>query len=262
VEQVGDLGLEMIAIPGGEFVMGSPEEEPERWRDEGPAHRVTVPPFFMGRYAVTQAQWRVVAGWEPVEQDLDRDPSNYKGDDRPVENVTWQDAIEFCKRLSRETGRSYGLPSEAMWEYACRAGTETAFSFGPMISPEVANYDWDQAYDGVKFKQKKNFEGTVPVGHFPANPWGLYEMHGNVWEWCVDHWHGNYDGAPNTSGGAKPNDGSAWVDEEAETAADRVTRGGSWINAPRNCRSATRFNLDAHDFNYGFRVICLPPGLL
>jgi formylglycine-generating enzyme required for sulfatase activity len=194
-----------------------------------------------------------VAGWEPVNGDLEPDPSEEKGGDRPVTDVGWEDAAEFCARLSRETGRDYRLPSEAMWEYACRAGTETAFSFGEMIAPEVANYDWDEAYDGVTF-EAKSANATVAVGSFPANPWGLQEMHGNVWEWCEDHWHGDYEGAPT--------DGSAWVDEMAEADAERVLRGGSWINYPWYCRSASRDHFNAR-FDYyfnGFRVVvCLPP---
>lgn len=252
VEDLGGLGLEMVAIPGGEFTMGSPQDEPQRWDAEGPQHRVRVPPFFMGRYAVTQAQWRVVAGWDPVERELEADPAEYKGEDRPIDRISWVEAVEFCGRLRRETGRNYQLPSEAMWEYACRSRTETAFSFGPMISPEVANYDWDVAYDGVKFERIQTFEGTVPVGRFPANPWGLYEMHGNVWEWCADHWHDNYEGAPT--------DGSAWVEKNAETHARQVLRGGSWIFDPADCRSAARLsnNLVHIGSNVGFRLVCLP----
>jgi formylglycine-generating enzyme required for sulfatase activity len=256
VELLGNQAMGMVAIPGGEFVMGSPEDEPERYGDEGPPHRVKLSPFFMGRYAVTQAQWRVVASWAQVERELEPDPSEFKGADHPVENVTWLDAVEFCARLSRETGRDYGLPSEAEWEYACRSGTTTAFNFGEMISPEVANYDWDVAYDGVKVKKRQKEDGTMPVGTFAANGWGLYEMHGNVWEWCADDWHGDYEGAPI--------DGSAWRDRNAETASEKVIRGGSWIGNPRNCRSAIRISNDADSaFNYfGFRVVCRPPRTL
>jgi formylglycine-generating enzyme required for sulfatase activity len=257
VERLDAVGLEMVAIPGGQFEMGSPPSEPERYDDESPQHSVTVLPFFMGRYPVTQAQWRVVAGWEPVERTLEADPAYYKGDDRPVERVSWEDAREFCARLNRETklldGWEYGLPSEAEWEYACRAGTTTAFNFGEMISPEVANYDWDVEYDRVKFKKQKDFEGTTPVGSFPANLWGLYDMHGNVWEWCEDHWHGSYEGAPT--------DGSSWLDESAESQPYRVIRGGSWIYDPRNCRSASRSYGSAgfgHPYS-GFRVVCRLP---
>jgi formylglycine-generating enzyme required for sulfatase activity len=264
VETVGDATIDMVAIRGGEFVMGSPPDEPERYDGEGPQHRVTVPPFFMGRYAVTQAQWRSVAGLAKVDRDLDPDPAEFKGDDRPVEQVSWLDATEFCARLSRETGREYRLPSEAEWEYACRAGTTTPFHFGGMISPAVANYDWDQGYDGVKPQKQSKQRGTMAVGSFAANPWGLYEMHGNVWEWCADDWHDNYEGAPNTSGGAKPNDSSIWASENAETTSRKVIRGGSWIFDPQVCRSAIRNHLDAvrASFSLGFRLVCAFPRTL
>jgi formylglycine-generating enzyme required for sulfatase activity len=256
IETVGDVTIDMVAIRGGEFVMGSPADEPERYADEGPQHRVTVPPFFMGRYAVTQAQWRSVAGLDPVDRPLDPDPAEFKGDDLPVEQVSWLDAVEFCARLSRETGRVYRLPSEAEWEYACRAGTTTPFNFGPMISPEVANYDWDRGYDGVKPKNRKKQQGTMLVGSFPANAWGLHEMHGNVWEWCADDWHGDYEGAPN--------DGQIWRDKNAETTFSKVFRGGSWIYDPQVCRSAIR-NLNGADraySSYGFRLVCPFPRTL
>jgi formylglycine-generating enzyme required for sulfatase activity len=248
VETVGDVTIDMVAIRGGEFVMGSPADEPERYADEGPQHRVTVPPFFMGRYAVTQAQWRSVAGLTKVDRDLVSDPT--KTPDLPVEQVSWLDAVEFCARLSRETGREYRLPSEVEWEYACRAGTTTPFNFGSMISPEVANYDWDRGYDGVKPKNRKKQRGTMLVGSFAANPWGLHEMHGNVWEWCADDWHGNYEGAPN--------DGRIWRSENAETASRKALRGGSWVLDPQYCRSAIRVSYDAALANSysGFRLVC------
>ncbi len=257
VERLDAVGLEMVAIPGGEFVMGSPEREAERYEDESPQHSVKVSPFFMGRYPVTQAQWRVVAGWEPVERTLNADPAYYKGNNRPVEQVSWEDAREFCARLNREAkllGRwEYGLPSEAEWEYACRAGTTTAFNFGEMISPEVANYDWREAYNRVQFEKQKDFEGTTPIGSFPANQFGLYDMHGNVWEWCEDQWHDRYEGAPT--------DGSSWLDRNAESQSERVFRGGSWFYAPRYCRSAYRlYGSAGFDFSsYGFRVVCRLP---
>jgi formylglycine-generating enzyme required for sulfatase activity len=250
VETVGDVTIDMVAIRGGEFVMGSPDDEPERYDDEGPQHRVTVPPFFMGRYAVTQAQWRSVAGLDPVDRDLDPDPAEFKDPNLPVEQVSWLDAVEFCARLSRETGRVYRLPSEAEWEYACRAGTTTPFHFGPMISPEVANYDWDQGYDGVKAKNRKKQRGTMLVSSFPANAWGLHEMHGNVWEWCADDWHGDYEGASV--------DGRIRRSKNAETTSGKVIRGGSWIDSPQNCRSAIRFSYDAGHAGsfFGFRLVC------
>jgi formylglycine-generating enzyme required for sulfatase activity len=254
---VDELMLEMVAIPGGTFLMGSPEHEPERYNDESPQHEVTVADFLMGRYPVTQAQWRAVAGMPEVSGDLDADPSDYKGDNRPVENVSWHEATEFCARLSQHTGRSYRLPSEAEWEYACRAGTTTPFSFGEMVIPDLANYDWDKAYNKSNVTQEKEFQGTTPVDQFGiANAFGLCDLHGNVWEWCQDHWHDNYTGAPV--------DGTAWVDPEALEDASRVLRGGSWIADPRNCRSATRSDVDAGDRDdcNGFRVVCVAPRTL
>jgi formylglycine-generating enzyme required for sulfatase activity len=246
-----EVDLEMVAIPAGEFLMGSPEDEPERYDDESPQHHITVSSFFMGRYPVTQAQWRVVAGLPKVKQDLDADPSHFKGDDRPVENISWYDAVEFCTRLSHHTGREYRLPSEAEWEYACRAGTTTPFHFGEMITTEVANYDGSSYANGPKGENRGE---TTPVNEFGiANAFGLSDMHGNVYEWCLDHWHENYDGAPIN--------GSAWLSEGE--SADRVIRGGSWSNYPRNCRSASRNHyLPGNRYSsIGFRVVVAPPGL-
>ena len=136
----------------------------------------------------------MVAGWPQLERDLGADPSQFTGVNRPVEKVNWFEAVEFCRRLSQRTGRRYGLPSEAQWEYACRAGTITPFHFGPTISADLANYDASTAYGpGEKGTYRQE---TTPVGTFPANTWGLHDMHGNVWEWCLDHWHDTYDFAP------------------------------------------------------------------
>ena len=218
------VDLEMVAIPDGEFVMGSPADEPERYDDESPQHSVTVPGFFMGRYPITQAQWRVVAALPRVVRELEPDPSNFKGsvgeasrnENRPVEQVSWEDAVEFCDRLSRHTRREYRLPSEAEWEYACRAGTTTPFHFGEMITTEVANYNGSAYAGGAEGDRRGE---TTPVTEFGiANAFGLSDMHGNVLEWCLDHWHENYEGAPT--------DGSAWLSENER--ANRVYRGGSW----------------------------------
>ena len=150
--------------------------------------------FFLGQTPITQAQWQEVAGWERVERDLKADPSRFKGPNRPVEQVSWHEAVEFCRRLSQRSGKRYGLPSEAQWEYACRAGTTTPFHFGETLTAELANYDANFTYaDGPKGSIG---EQTTDVGSFPANAWGLQDMHGNVWEWCEDHWHENYEGAP------------------------------------------------------------------
>ncbi|MEO0759721.1 MAG: SAV_2336 N-terminal domain-related protein [Cyanobacteria bacterium J06648_16] len=253
--------LEMVAIPSGTFQMGSPESEPERDEDESPQHEVTVQPFFIGRYPITQAQWRAVASLPQVEHDLDLNPSNFKGADRPVEQVSWYDAVEFCARLSAHTGREYRLPTEAEWEYACRAGTTTPFHFGETITTELANYrgtdddenNWSGSYgDGPKGEYR---EETTPVNYFDlANEFGLSDMHGNVYQWCQDHWHESYEDAPT--------DGTAWLTDDK--SAGRLVRGGSWIIIPRNCRSAFRnspFPLNRNNF-IGFRVVSSAPRIL
>jgi formylglycine-generating enzyme required for sulfatase activity len=232
------ISLELVEIPGGEFWMGSPEKEE---RSERPQHQVKVSPFLIGRYPVTQAQWRVVASLPKVERDLNLEPSYYKGDSCPVEQVTWYEAVEFCERLSRlseEKGNSYQyrLPSEAEWEYACRGGTETPFHFGQKISPALANY-----LEGKRGR-------TTPVRRFQVvNSFGLYDMHGNVWEWCFDYWHESYEGAPT--------DGSAWLSDNKNNY--RLLRGGSWSLNPPNCRSAYRDRNypDDRDHIIGLRVV-------
>ncbi|QSV65154.1 MAG: SUMF1/EgtB/PvdO family nonheme iron enzyme [Dolichospermum sp. DL01] len=251
-----DTQLEMMLIPGGTFIMGSPPEELEHQEDESPQHFVTVQPFFMGKYQVTQAQWRFVAQLPQVNRELEQDPSHFKGDNRPVESVSWEDAVEFCDRLSQYTGRTYCLPSEAEWEYACRAGTTTPFHFGETITTDLANYDgtdgenneWSGSYgSGPKGVYRKE---TTEVGSFGvANNFGLYDMHGNVWEWCQDDWHRNYEGAPI--------DRSAWLNNK-EDNNDKLLRGGSWGSFPGDCRSAYRLNYDlVYDYDgIGFRVVC------
>jgi formylglycine-generating enzyme required for sulfatase activity len=275
------LALTLLWIPPGRFSMGSPPAEPERHDSEGPQHLVQLQGFFLGQTPITQAQWRAVAQSQerPGERwglTLNPNPSRFMGDKgglfpgeantdhRPVEQVSWLEAIEFCSRLSQRTGRPYTLPSEAQWEYACRAATTTAFHFGETITPELANYDGTSTYaDGSKGEYRKQ---TTPVGMFPANAWGLQDLHGNVWEWCLDHWHHSYEGAPA--------DGSAWLnpaepnnkattekgnnsDSEQQT---RLLRGGSWSLLPRYCRSAYRINIppDARGNGLGFCVCCLP----
>jgi eukaryotic-like serine/threonine-protein kinase len=161
--------LEMVAIPGGKFTMGSAATEKERSNDEGPQREVSIQPFSMGRFAVTQAQWQAVMG---------SNPSNFKGDKRPVEKISWQQAREFCQKLSQQTGRPYRLPSEAEWEYACRAGTTTPFYFGETITPALVNYNGNYSYGAAPKGQYR--EQTTDVGSFPPNAFGLYDMHGNV----------------------------------------------------------------------------------
>ncbi|MCV3213800.1 formylglycine-generating enzyme family protein, partial [Plectonema radiosum NIES-515] len=245
-----DLGnnvvLEMVAIPGGQFLMGSPENEPQRRDSESPQHTVTVQPLFMGKFPVTQAQWAAVAVLEKVKIDLKLDPSNFKGANRPVEKVSWNDAIEFCARLSKKTGKNYRLPSEAEWEYACRARTTTPFYFGETITTDLANYNGNNTYgSGIKGESRGQ---TTDVGIFPANPFGLFDMHGNIWEWCQDEWHQNYNEAPA--------DAKAWGSENDNRS--RLLRGGSWSYYPENCRSAIRDDFypdDAYSI-IGFRVVC------
>lgn len=216
------VGITMVQIPEGEFLMGSPPNEDGRQGNEGPQHRVRLQWFFMGQTPVTQAQWEVVAGWPKQVRDLTPDPSRFNGSNRPVETVSWADAIEFCKRLSKRSGKEYALPSEAQWEYACRAGTTTPFHFGDTISAELVNYNAADTYgNGSK---REHLRCTTDVASFPANPWGLQDMHGNVWEWCADHWHNNYEGAPG--------DGRAWLDENANKETSRLLRGGSWRSLP------------------------------
>ena len=248
-----DLGngvkLDMVAIPGGTFLMGSPENELERRDSESPQHTVTIKPFCMGKFTVTQAQWRVVAGFPKVKIDLEPDPSRFKGAKRPVEKVSWDDAVEFCARLSKKTKREYRLPSEAEWEYACRAGTTTPFHFGKTITTSLANYDGNYTYgSGSKGQYRQQ---TTDVGSFRRNAFGLYDMHGNVLEWCQDIWHNNYNGAPI--------DGSAWLNKDNNDNHSRLMRGGSWLNIPGFCRSAFRNNYIPGDRNnvIGFRLVCL-----
>lgn len=249
-----DLVLKMVLIPAGTFIMGSPEDELGRTEDEGPQHEVRVPAFCMGKYPVTQAQWQFVASLPQAERELKLNPSEFKGNNRPVERVNWYDAVEFCDRLSAYTSRPYRLPTEAEWEYACRAGTTTPFHFGETITTDLANYCGDdKQYGAYGFGPKGEYrEETTPVDHFAiANTYGLCDMHGNVWEWCQDHWHDSYEGAPT--------DGSAWLSNDED--ALRVLRGGSCNYYPRYCRSVSR------DFNYpldtissiGFRVVCRFP---
>ncbi len=246
-----DLGnsvfLEMVFIPGGTFLMGSPETEKSRQKNEGPQHEVTLELFLMGKYQVTQAQWQAVAALPQVERELKPDLSRFKGARRPVEQVSWDDAVEFCKRLSQHSGRDYRLPSEAEWEYACRAGTTTPFHFGATITTDLANYNGNSTYASAP-KGANHWE-TTEVGSFPPNAFGLYDMHGNVWEWCADPHHDNYEGAPT--------DGSVWEEDEKTNKRSFRLRGGSWNYHPDNCRCANRrrSNPDGRfDFD-GFRVV-------
>jgi formylglycine-generating enzyme required for sulfatase activity/tRNA A-37 threonylcarbamoyl transferase component Bud32 len=271
----GYMGLgrtfEMVFIPEGVFQMGSPETEEGRNVNESPQRVVAIAPFFIGKYPITQEQWDLVVGLPKVNRDLKLAPANFKGLSRPVERVSWFDAVEFCDRLSKKLGQTFRLPSEAEWEYACRAGTTAPFHFGEAITPDLANYNGDRTYAyGAKGKNRKE---STPVGSFQvANSFGLYDMHGNVWEWCADPWHDNYHGAPP--------DGGVWVDislsddtevlepdgtitrirthENQLDMSYRILRGGSWGNDPGDCRSASRLrDLPNSEYSdYGFRIVC------
>ncbi|MCL2926148.1 MAG: formylglycine-generating enzyme family protein [Trichodesmium sp. MAG_R04] len=269
-QKIEDLGngikLQIVYIPKGNFTMGSPESEEGSYDDERPQHDVTVPHFFMGKYLVTQGQWKAIASRTDlkVKLDLNPEPSYFKEPyqnidrwHRPVETVNWYEAVEFCERLSRLTGNKYRLPSEAEWEYACRAGTTTPFYFGKTITTDLANYCGtdDEKCSGSYGKGPKGVyrEQTTPVGQFPPNAFGLYDMHGNLWEWCADEWHDNYAGAPK--------DGSAWVDSNKKNFTESYTclRGGSWASNPYYCRSAIRdfyYRRDVHNYIIGFRLVC------
>jgi eukaryotic-like serine/threonine-protein kinase len=245
IEDRNGVALVMVEIPGGQFLMGSPTSERDRFDDEGPQHTVRLPAYYMGKTEVTQAQWRVVASLPKIKKELNPTPSYFKGDDLPVEQVSWEDAMEFCDRLSQATGKPYRLPSEAEWEYACRAGTKTPFSFGVTITPGLVNYDGNYPYGAAPkglYRQQ-----TTPVGELGiANAFGLFDLHGNVWEWCLDAWHKNYAGAPI--------DGRVW---EGGDARFRVLRGGSWYRNGYFCRAANRGRL-APDLSLnlnGFRVV-------
>ncbi len=246
-DNTNGVPLEMVEIEGGAFTMGSPDSEQNRSSDEGPQRRVTVSGFAMGKFEVTQAQWQAVARLPKVKIDLSADPANFTSANLPVVRVSWDQAVEFCARLSRLTGRNYRLPTEAEWEYAARAGKTTPFAFGATVTPDIVNYNGNYPYGNAGKGQDQ--QKTVPVGSLgAANPWGLFDVHGNVWEWCEDLWHENYNGAPS--------DGSAWL--SGGDSSRRVLRGGSWRYYGFNARSASRLRFSpGYIFNdLGFRVVC------
>jgi len=270
VEDISGVALEMAKIPGGTFLMGTSEAEANqvkreyerngynaevaskesRW--EVPQHTVSVPTFYMGKFEVTQAQWRAVLRLPKVNRDLVGDRSHYKGDSLPVEQVSWEDAIEFCARLSRATGRTYRLPTEAEWEYAARGGTSTAFYFGETITPELVNYNGNNPYGSAPKGTYR--QTTTPVGSLGyPNAFGLYDMHGNVFEWCMDYWHESYKAAPT--------DGSSW--ETGGDSARRVLRGGSDYHDANHSRAAMRVAPPATMAtpSTGLRVVAVAPKL-
>jgi len=227
--------LDLVRIPAGSFKMGS-----DAYDREKPIYDVMLKEFWMGKYAVTQQQWQAVMG---------TNPSNFQGENLPVEKLSWHDARTFCQKLSKKTGKEVRLPTEAEWEYACRAGTNTAYAFGSTLTPNQANFG--------------NQKRTVDVDSFAPNAWGLYQMHGNVWEWCLDEYHENYSAK---SDRLKKNGDEAWGDLNVhkEDKRLRLLRGGSWVSDPDNCRSACRviIHADGRSYSFGFRVACLARGLL
>ncbi len=256
-ETVLDLGnnvkMRLVLVPAGKFMMGSPATEAGRSSDEGPQHEVTISKsFYMGVFEVTQEQYEQVMGVNH---------SGFKGAKNPVETVSWDEAVEFCKKLSARTGKKVMLPTEAQWEYACRAGTTTAFHTGDALEPEQANVNipqtsspgvWDAIMAWVgKSSAQQTIYGTTPAGNFPPNGFGLYDMHGNVWELCSDCYADSYANAK-TQNPTGPDSGSG-----------RVIRGGSWRHNLYNCRSARRgWQLPVIRANFfGFRVaVDLPTG--
>ncbi|MCD6365194.1 MAG: formylglycine-generating enzyme family protein [Planctomycetes bacterium] len=237
----GGVMMRLVRIPAGTFMMGSASGEAGRFSNEGPQHRVTITqPFYMGVHEVTQEQYRSVMG---------RNPSKFQGADKPVERVSWNDAMKFCERLSAKTGKKFHLPTEAQWEYACRAGATTRFSFGDEDAElhKYGNYCDKSNTDGIEWQDKDNDDGydkTAPVGSFRPNAWGLYDMHGNVLEWCAD-WYGPYLG-DSVSDPAGPPSGS-----------QKVYRGGCWFLDARRCRSADHSGLEPgrRIGNLGFRIV-------
>ena len=239
-----DACPEMVVVPAGSFTMGSPPGEEGRADDEGPQHRVTIPrAFAVGKFEVTFAEWDACVaaggcdGYRPEDEGWGRGK-------RPAIDVSWKDTKASIEWLSRRTGETYRLPSEAEWEYAARAGTTTPFHFGATIGPDQANYDGNYAYaGGAKGVYRKK---TVAVGSFPANAFGLHDVHGNVWEWVEDCWRGDYKGAAA--------DGGAWT--TGGECGQRVLRGGGWSSKPGSARSAFRGRSTSvnRDSGYGFRV--------
>ncbi len=251
------IGMEMVLIPAGTFLMGSPDSEGQRFDNEGPQHLVRISkPFYLGKYPVTQAQWQAVMG---------SNPSHFRGDNLPVESVSWIDCQEFVRVLSEKYSANYCLPSEAEWEYACRAGTTTAFAWGDSLSSHLTNFDGNHPYGDAP--KGKFIRQTTPVGSYLPNAWGIYDMHGNVWEWCQSKYkslvEGEYSSDPTASCAAgrgaaalrtavPPSvSGSCRAAVSPTSAAGSayhhdnqnnylVCRGGSWYNHGRFCRSAYR----------------------
>jgi eukaryotic-like serine/threonine-protein kinase len=234
------ISMVMVKIPAGSFNMGSPDNEKNRDKNESPQHLLTLPAFYLGQTLVTQEQWETIMG---------TNPSFFKGNNKlPVDSVTWLEAMDFCQRLTRKTGRTYRLPSEAEWEYACRAGTTTPFAFGETITPEIANFDGTRPYASAS--EGENRKRTTPVATFQPNAFGLYDMHGNIWEWCLDEWVDNYNNGSMNS--------RARGDLKSQNPKkERLLRGGSWNYGAKSSRSADRSHVPASRRKnwFGLRVV-------
>ncbi len=268
-----DAAISFSVIPDGGFQIGSPDSEPERSPNEGPQEFVELKRFALSRTTVTQAQWAALVGAEPdrIRETLAAYPSSFRGDDLPVETVSWNQAVEFCNRLSKRTGLSFRLPSESEWEYACRARTTTPFHFGPTLTPALANYCGtggavcgtddgrdiaNVSYNNIAYLDPAYDKGppggflatTVAAESFPPNRFGLFQMHGNVWEYCQDTGPVDYRSVPK--------DGTPFIAPQI----DRVLRGGSWSHNAAICRSAYRDSMHADIVGWhgrvGLRIVC------
>ncbi len=231
---VGDIEIRFRWIPPGWFMLGSPPDEPERDDDEGPQQRITFEEgYWLAETACTQALWQAIMG---------ENPSGFKAEQNPVESIDWGQTKGFIDVLNKLDGAfDFRLPSEAEWEYACRTGTTTPFWFGEELTTDNANYNGNHPYNNGKKGEYR--EETMPVKSFRRNPWGLYQMHGNVWEWCEDYWHGSHEEA-DPNGGARP---------EGESKA-HVCRGGSWLGRSGSLRSACRYYWHFGNVSFGFRL--------
>jgi uncharacterized protein (TIGR02996 family) len=248
---VNSIGMELALVPAGTFWMGSPEGEPGRYYDEDPRHKAQITrAFYLGVYPVTQAQYQGVTGTNPSHfRDRGEGAPLVRAIDTgnfPVECVSWHDAVELCARLSAlpaesSAGRVYRLPTEAEWEYACRAGTTTLFHYGDALSSDLANFDGTQPEGNVP--RSRNLKRTCAVGSYPPNVFGLYDMHGNVWEWCHDWFDESYYSHSPARDPAGPAAGSR-----------RALRGGGWFYGAKTCRSAFRYRYEPHARHYAFGV--------
>jgi formylglycine-generating enzyme required for sulfatase activity len=236
-ENLGEgVYLTMIYIPAGTFIMGANTGEIGASQDEYPQHQVNIAePFYMSKYPITQAQYKAIMNG--------KNPSDTLGDQRPVERITWDMAINYCQQLSAKTSKTYRLPSESEWEYAARAGTQTPFHFGETLTYTLANYRANYTYGNGQIGDEPG--QTTDVGLYSPNAFGLYDIHGNVWEWCQDDWHKNYYSAPT--------DGNAWLNTDGNI---KILRGGSWCDGPAYCRVAARYYIHRSfiDNLFGFRV--------